>query len=405
MKKLIASFFTALIIFSMSIPVLGEEEPKIESGSAVIIDANSGQILFDKDMNEKKYPASITKILTIYLGSTIDFGKTLTASSSAIDSVPRDTSNIALDYGEELSVKDALYAAQLMSANDASNVIAEGVSGTIADFVNLMNQTAEKFGAKNTHFSNANGLFDKENYTTSYDMALITKNALESEKFSKIFCSTQYTIDVTNKKTEKRNFVAQHRMVYWGQYSHLNVKGGKSGYTSESGHTLVTYGKKNGIDVIIVVMDSPNFSTVYSDTEKLLEYAYENFEYQTVEALNVPEKIEGRITYTPKKDVTFLLKKDLTLENVKYEYTKDAIILRAPDGKVLSNMEVEVVEKETFIKRTLKVILIILGAVVFLGVFGFVLLFINENRNRRRRRKKREYIKNNMKETNKRHIY
>ncbi len=398
MKKLIASALVLILALSLAaMPALATDVPKIKSGSAVIIDAVTGQILYDHNMNSKKYPASITKIMTIYLGSTLDFSKTLTASDTAIDAVPRDTSNIALDYGEELSVKDALYAAQLMSANDASNVIAEGVSGTIESFVSLMNQTAEKFGAKNTHFSNANGLFDKENYTTAYDMALITKNALESEKFSKIFCSLQYTIDETNKKTEKRNFVTQHRMVHWGQYQHLNVEGGKSGYTKESGHTLVSYGERNGIELIVAVMDSPNFATVYGDTEKLLEYGYESFEYQTVEAMSVPEKKEGRTTYTPVSDVTFLLDKELSVESLKYEYTKDGIIVKAPDGKQLATMEVEVVEKESLIKTIGKVILWILGILIAVCVIWFILLFINENKKRKKRLKKREYIKSNMK--------
>ena len=210
MFKKAVSLLLAVLILSVYavVPVSATEVPKISSGAAVIIDATSGQVLYDFNMNQKKYPASITKVMTVYLGSTLDFGKKLTASAAAIDAVPRDTSNIALDYGEELTAKDALHAAQLMSANDACNVIAEAVSGSMEGFTELMNQTAEKFGAKNTHFVNSNGLHSREHYTTAYDMAVITKNALQNEKFRKIFCSVQYTIDHTNKKAEKRNFVA-----------------------------------------------------------------------------------------------------------------------------------------------------------------------------------------------------
>ena len=397
MKKLTALVLIALVVLSVfSVSVAAAEEPEIKSGSAVIIDATTGQVLFDKNMNQKNYPASITKIMTIYLGSTLDYNKKLTASSKAIDAVPRDTSNIALDYGEEISVKDALYASQLMSANDASNVIAEGVSGTLEDFAELMNQTAVKFGAKNTHFANANGLFNKEHYTTAYDMALITKNALESEKFKKIFCSLEYTIGQTNKKIEKRNFVAQHRMVYWGQYQHLGVEGGKAGYTTESGHTLVSYGKRNGIEIVVVVMDSPDFTTVYKDTEKLLEYGYENFEYHTVTADSVEPKKEGRTTYTPKTDAVFLLEKGVSPESLKYTYTKDGVAIKTPDGKELALMEFEVAVKESVFKKIFTVILWVLGTIVAFFILIFVFLFINENKKRKKRHKKREYIKSSL---------
>ncbi len=398
MKKLIALCLIVVSIMSLSTaPAFAAEAPEIKSGSAVMIDATSGQILYEVNKDTKKYPASITKIMTVYLGATLDFNKMLKASDKAIDAVPRDTSNIALDYGEEISVKDALYAAQLMSANDASNVIAEGVSGTVESFVELMNQTAVKFGANNTHFSNSNGLFDKENYTTAYDMALITMNALKSDKFSKIFCSLQYTIGKTNKKNEERNFVTQHRMVHWGQYQHLNVEGGKSGYTKESGHTLVTYGVRNGIPLIIVVMDSPNFATVYGDTEKLLEYGYNSFEYQTVTAADAGEKVDGLVTYTPTSDATFLLDKEASTDSVKYEYTKDAIYIKNADGTLLATMDVNVKEDEPLGKKVMRIVLIVLAVVAALFIIGVILLFINENKKRKKRMKKREYIKNNMK--------
>ena len=285
------------------------EAPDIKSAAAILIDAETGQILFEKNKDEKLYPASITKVLTIYLASLANHDDIMTASESAIKAVPKDTSNIAIDFGEELTVEQGMYAAMLMSANDACNVLAEHVSGSVDEFVSQMNKTAKSFGARNSNFVNANGLFDENHYTTAYDFALITMNAIKNEEFLKIFSTEKYTIPYTNKKDEERNFVTQHRMMHWAQYSDLNVLGGKSGFTTESGHTLVTYGEKNGNRVITVVLKAPDFNSVYDDTKKLLEYGYERFRKVRVTADSVEPKVDGYTTYTPLGEAEFMLDK------------------------------------------------------------------------------------------------
>lgn len=387
--KLFKRFMSATIVLILSLSLFTNvcaKELKLSSRAAVLIDANTGQILYEKNKDEKLYPASITKIMTLYLASISENAELAKASEEAIKAVPRDTSNVAIDFGEEFSLDQLMYAAQLMSANDACNVIAEHVSGSMEKFVALMNKTAKQFGTRNTNFVNANGLMDKDHYTTAYDFALITKNAIKNEEFLKVFSTVEYSIPYTNKKKEERNMVAQHRMMHWPQYSHLGVIGGKAGYTSESQHTLVTYGKKNGIEVIAVVLKCPDFNSVYKDTEKLLEFAYNHFEKVTVTAEDVGEKEEKYTTYIPKGEVSFWVQ-TAEKDNLTYEYTEDGVHIVSPSGTILGTLEVKAKAKYPWWKVTLYIILTVIGVLFAWLVFAYIVLVIKYNNKKRRRRK------------------
>lgn len=390
MKKIMAAVLTAIVALSLFTNVYAAE-PEIVSRAAVLIDAKTGQILYEKNKDEKLYPASITKVMTLYLAAQSENTELAKASETAIKAVPRDTSNIAIDYDEEFSLDQLMYAAQLMSANDACNVIAEHVSGSIENFVALMNKTAKQFGTRNTNFANANGLMDKNHYTTAYDFALITQNAIKNEEFLKVFSTLEYSIPYTNKKKEERNMVAQHRMMHWPQYSHLGVVGGKAGYTSESQHTLVTYGKKNGIEVIAVVLKCPDFNMVYKDTEKLLEFAYNNFEKVTVKATDVEPKVEKYTTYTPQGETTFWAQ--IGVDNdYTYDYNEQGVEIVSPTGTVLGRLDVEVKTKTPWWKIVLNILLTIVIIFVAWILFMYIVLVIKHNNKMRRRRAlKRKY--------------
>ena len=390
MKKLMATWLGLVVILSLFTNVYAAE-PEISSRAAVLIDAKTGQILYEKDKDEKLYPASITKIMTLYLAAQSENTELAKASETAIKAVPRDTSNIAIDYDEEFSLEQLMYAAQLMSANDACNVIAEHVSGSIEEFVALMNKTAKQFGTRNTNFANANGLMDKKHYTTAYDFATITQNAIKNEEFLKVFSTLEYSIPYTNKKQEERNMVAQHRMMHWTQYSHLGVVGGKAGYTSESQHTLVTYGKKNGIEVIAVVLKCPEFNTIYKDTEKLLEYAYNDFEKVTLSASDVEPKVEKYTTYTPKGEVTFWAQKGVD-NNYTYDYNEQGVNIVSSTGVVVGSFDVEVKIKTPWWKIVLRVLLTIIVVFIAWILFMYIVLVIRYNNKKRKRQAlKRKY--------------
>jgi len=388
--KRITTLLIALTVFMSLFQCAYAAQPDILSRAAVLIDAQTGQILFEKNKDEKLYPASITKIMTIYLAALSGNTELTKASEQAIDAVPRDTSNIAIDYGEEFSLEQLMYAAQLMSANDACNVIAEHVSGSIEEFVKLMNKTARQFGTRNTNFSNANGLVNENHYTTAYDFALITQNAIKNKEFMKVFSEVEYSIPYTNKKQEMRNMVAQHRMMHWPQYEYLNVMGGKAGYTTESQHTLVTYGEKNGIKVIAVVLKSPDFNTVYKDTEKLLEYAYNSLESVTISGVDVTPKTEKYTTFIPTGELTFWVDKD-EIREYTYNYSDQKVDVVSASGAVMGSLGVDVETKTPVWKVILYIIGGVLGVFVAWLILVYIALIIRHNKKKRRKALRRKY--------------
>ena len=179
------------------------------------MDANSGEILYEKNINSKRYPASITKIMTtlVAIENCNSLYDTITYSQNAIDSIEPGSSQIYIEPGERLSVEDSLYAIMLESANEACNGVAEHIGGSIEGFVDMMNEKAKEIGCKNTHFMNPNGLHHDDHYVSAYDMALITKAALENEIFQKISSTVSYTVPVTNKCKTQRFLWNHHKMV------------------------------------------------------------------------------------------------------------------------------------------------------------------------------------------------
>lgn len=251
--------------------------PEILSGSAVVMEAETGTVLYDRNMNQRAYPASITKILTAVLAvENCAMNEMVEFSNDAVFSVPRDSSHIAIVPGEFLSVENCLYGLLLASANEVANALAEHISGSMDGFVELMNQRAAELGAVGTHFSNTNGLPDEEHYTTCYDMAMISRAAVGNETFIKIDSTTSYMIPPTNLQVEARPVNSLHPLLINGSRHYDGCFGGKTGYTSVAGNTLVTFAKRNGVTLICVVMQS-DAQNIYEDSTALLNYGFENF--------------------------------------------------------------------------------------------------------------------------------
>ncbi len=258
--------------------------PDTYSETAVLVDADTGTILYNKGMDEKRYPASITKIMTAYLAiKNGDLNSTITMSDAAVWGIDRNSSHIALDVGEEISMSDALYAVMLMSANEAAWAIAEQVSGSLENFVQLMNDTAQSLGCKDTHFTNANGLHDPDHYTTAYDMALITKEALTSKTFREYASETYHEIPPTNMNNETRYLTQGNRMMLSNsEYYYPACQGGKTGYTDDAGGTLVVWAEKNDMQLICVTMGAPDNATNYTDSIALFNYVFNNYSNTTL---------------------------------------------------------------------------------------------------------------------------
>lgn len=265
-----------LIDENVTLDILGE--------SAILMDASTGEILYEKNMNEQLYPASITKLMTVLLA--FEYGNlddTVVFSESAIFGIERNSSHIALDVGEELTLEQCLYAILLQSANEASLGVAEHIGGSKEGFADMMNKKAKELGCLNTHFVNPNGLHDNNHYTSAYDMALIAKEVLKYDKFRDIIKTIRYEIPPTNIQPETRYLYAQHQMIKPPSiYVYDGCLGGKTGFTNEALNTLVTYAKKGDTTLIAVVLKDSGANT-YVDTKTLFDYGFAN--YKTVEAL------------------------------------------------------------------------------------------------------------------------
>jgi D-alanyl-D-alanine carboxypeptidase (penicillin-binding protein 5/6) len=248
--------------------------PQVTAETAIVADAQTGLILYQKNMHQKMYPASLTKILTGLVAvehSSQD--EKLTVSQSVFDSVPRDTANIALLPGEQITMDEALHTMFIASANDSAAAIADHVGGTIPTFVLMMNQTAREIGAVDSHFANPNGLPDPNNLTSAYDLALITRKALQSPAMMTYFGAKSYIMPATNLRPQV-GYLTLHKMMKNTRYHDADVIAGKTGWETMSGHTLATVAQKNGRTLICIVMKSADGSAVYTDTQALLGYGF-----------------------------------------------------------------------------------------------------------------------------------
>jgi D-alanyl-D-alanine carboxypeptidase len=254
------------------------QAPDIVAQSAILIDADTGAILYEKDAHAKGYPASTTKILTGLL--TIEncgLDETVTFSSAAANSVTYEDASLGTKAGEQYSVEQALYGLLLYSANEIAYGLAEHVSGSLAAFTELMNKRAKELGAINTHFANASGLHDVNHYTTAYDMAMIAKGCYNNSTFVNIdSTSTTYTIPPTNKTDTARNFKHRHLMLKGRQYYYEYCKGGKTGFTDQAGYTLVTFAEKDDMRLICVCFKSGDKER-FTDTRSLFDWGFANF--------------------------------------------------------------------------------------------------------------------------------
>ena len=174
--------------------------PIIESGAAILIEKNTGKVLFEKNSNKIMYPASTTKVMTaILVLENCKLSETAIVSPTALNTIPNGYVTANIQIGEELTIKDLLYALMVKSANDAAVVLAEHVSGSVENFSILMNKKAKELGCTNTNFVNPNGIHNENHISTAQDLATITKYCMQNEIFRKIVTTTSYTLPATNK--------------------------------------------------------------------------------------------------------------------------------------------------------------------------------------------------------------
>lgn len=298
--------------------------PDVDAESAILMDINTGTILYEKNINEELYPASTTKILTTLLAlenSSLD--EVVTFSHNAVFSIEPGSSHIGIVDGEQLTMEQCLYGIMLESANEVSNAVAEHVGGSIEEFTNMMNKKAEELGCKNTHFTNANGLPDENHYTSAYDLALIGRAAMQNETFRTITSTTTYTIPPTNLQEETRYLSNHHKMLPKRLYAYADCIGGKTGYTNVARQTLVTFAKRGDLELVCVIMKTESPSQ-FTETAKLFDWGFENFQI-----LNISNN-----------------EKDYTIQNSSF-YDTDSSIFGNTDSMIEINKSGEIILPNT----------------------------------------------------------
>lgn len=329
-KRWVNFLFLIGCFLCMMTEALAEEltSSSIMSRSAVLMDAKTGQVLFEKNMHDKAYPASTTKIMTGLLA--LENGKLddmVTMTRDAVFRIERGSSNIALDTDEQMLLRDLLYALAIRSANDAANGIAEHIGGTYDNFINMMNKRAKELGANDTHFVNPNGLYSEDHYSTAYDMALILRQGIQTPGFLEFFNKRNYTIPPTNLKDKERVLYNSNSLLM-GRYGDVGLIASKTGYTVKTKHTLVTAAKAGDRVLIAVTLNSDHPKDKYYDTKKLLEFGFGEFKEvkidndflsKSLEFLSNKEVIERTLKNNP-LNKTFLLHNNFTLDDVEVKY-------------------------------------------------------------------------------------
>ena len=286
MKKLTAALCAVLLVLCVCLPGASAARPALSATRAYcIVDADTGLVLAQQNMNEELHPASITKVMTLGLACEKAQGNwdnvKLTVTHEDVYSLAgTDSSHIALREGEEVPLVDALYATQMASANDGANLLAEYFGGgTIEGGVAKMNEQVEELGLAHTHFANPHGISDEDHYTSCYDMAQILRWALEQPGFEDVFTrSEMYTMQPTNVQPVTRYFSQQDKMRIGSSRYHISsILGSKIGYTNTARYSYACLAEQNGVRLICVTMQSELSTDKYNDVRTLLDYAFSTF--------------------------------------------------------------------------------------------------------------------------------
>lgn len=254
--------------------------PKIICETGIVMDLDTGQILYAKGIDEKRAPASITKIMTALLAIEKVPLDTKITFTNEVNNIEPGSTHIGIKPGETLTMEESLYGILLGSANEVSSGVAEYIGGTVQGFVDMMNEKAKELGCENTHFVNANGLYAEDHYTTARDMALIARAAFQNETFRNIVKTPYYIIPPTNITPEERWINNHHRMLTEGGIHYEGCLDGKTGYTEKAGNTLVTYAERNSMRLVCVVLKGT--TEYYNDTKNLLDYGFNSFQKLTL---------------------------------------------------------------------------------------------------------------------------
>ena len=319
-KKLLLTF---LFVFLMNFIILNysfANTPTIYAGSAILIDSNTGEVLYEKNSNNLMYPASTTKVLTAIISiESCTLDEKVTAGETAITSIKSGYTNANIQVGEQLTMEELLYALLLNSANEAANVIAEHIGGTIENFANIMNAKAIELGCTSTHFVNANGIHSDSHYTTASDLAKITRYCMQNETFRKMVSTKTYPLPATAQYPQADRILKNSNslMNEDHQFYYPYAIGVKTGFTSQAKNCLISASYKDGLELISVVLHAETTedgcSARYLDTISLLEYGNNNYKsYPLLAKGDIVDTLEVSNATQNTKNVNIIAKNNLS---------------------------------------------------------------------------------------------
>lgn len=315
-----------------SVTALASNSPALDATAALLVSPDSGMVLYSKNADQKRYPASTTKIMTalLTLENVSNLDETVTSEAVDFENVTADSSNAGILLGEQVTVRDLLYALMLPSANEAAYMLARHVGGSWEQFVDMMNDRAAELGCTGTHFCNPCGLHEEDHYTTAYDLYRIAKEAMKDVTFRDIVSTVQHRMAKTNLH-EERIIYTTNQLIFssFQPWSYANCLGIKTGHTSQAGNCFVGYAEYGDAKLFSVVLGCSNSSKEYpsvaasfTDTKKLCQWGFENFTSKTLarqgeEVTYTKVKLStdtNQLLLTAKADVVALLPKDLDVK-------------------------------------------------------------------------------------------
>ena len=318
-----------------SVTALASNSPALDATAALLVSPDSGMVLYSKNADQKRYPASTTKIMTalLTLENVSNLDETVTSEAVDFENVTADSSNAGILLGEQVTVRDLLYALMLPSANEAAYMLARHVGGSWEQFVDMMNDRAAELGCTGTHFCNPCGLHEEDHYTTAHDLYLIAKEAMKDATFRDIVSTVQHRMAKTNLH-EERIIYTTNQLIFssFQPWSYANCLGIKTGHTSQAGNCFVGYAEYGDAKLFSVVLgcsdsskEYPSVAASFTDTKKLCRWGFENFTSKTLarqgeEVTYTKVKLStdtNQLLLTAKADVVALLPKDLDVKELE----------------------------------------------------------------------------------------
>jgi len=344
MKKLaLVILLVGVFLVNINIKASAYSMPfDVVAEGALLLDTNSGQIIYEKNKDKIFYPASTTKIMTALLAlenCKLDDKVLVGKEPPYIEG-----SKIFLFEDEVLTVEQLLYALLLESANDAALALAEHISGSEKAFANLMTNRARELGAFNTNFTNPHGLFDENHYTTAYDLSLIAREAMKNETFRKIITTKSFFMDPTNKQMERRPLSTNNKLMISTKYRVQGANGIKTGYTTESGHSFVGSAYRDDTHLMVVLLKDKK-PGLWEDAKKLLDYGFDN--YITKKMISAGDVVENLEVKKSENSIPLTAKEDLFItypRNEESKIVKNIVLQQIPLGHIVKEQKLGYVE-------------------------------------------------------------